>query len=85
MLVGSIGLMAFMFSVVTIGLFAYSIQLAWQGLTGRKPSDAGDSAPDISEMVAAEREGEKVSQVDIHANEDLTNEKGDASATKATS
>lgn len=68
MLVGSIGLMAFMFSVVTIGLLAYSIQLAWQSLTGRGGSQVDDtnstssnsepssSTPDLAEMVAIERE-----------------------------
>ena len=78
MLVGSIGLMAFMFSVVTIGLLAYSIQLAWQGLTSRKGgvskgsssngvnNSSADSSPNISEIVATERDATQAGNQPAH-------------------
>ncbi|MEL7085995.1 MAG: DUF3082 domain-containing protein [Cyanobacteria bacterium J06597_1] len=75
MLVGSIGLMAFMFSVVTIGLLAYSIQLAWQGLTGRGAIDrqhsSTSSPPDIGTIVATEREADSRDRTSMAAHENL--------------
>ena len=82
MLVGSIGLMAFMFSVVTIGLFAYILQLAWQGLAGRRSSNVADVQPaahNISKIVAEERkEGDRRSaSTNAATSEETTREVGD--------
>ncbi|MGK7913831.1 MAG: DUF3082 domain-containing protein [Synechococcus sp.] len=90
MLVGSIGLMAFMFSVVTIGLLAYSIQLAWLGLTSHTGSDSSDvvvadssigSPPNISEIVAVERGEDSTEQTSQPANS--SNAAEDASTANA--
>ena len=86
MLVGSIGLMAFMFSVVTIGLLAYSIQLVWLGLTGPTVSGIGDRAdvsvnspPNIREIVAAERDAERTETATLVGKTDLPGTIEDAS------
>ena len=44
MLVGSIGLLAFMFALVTVGLLSYCGQLGWQGLRGQKQDAIVQSA-----------------------------------------
>ena len=57
MLVGSIGLLAFMFSMVTIGLLAYAVQLVWLALTaGNKPDSDGRTETDIAAMVEEEKQ-----------------------------
>ncbi|MGK7906871.1 MAG: DUF3082 domain-containing protein [Synechococcus sp.] len=57
MLVGSIGLMAFMFSMVTIGLFAYSAQLMWLSLTGHNKRASQDKKKDdIAAIVEEEKQ-----------------------------
>ena len=55
LLVGSIGLMTFMFGVVAVGLAAYSGQLVWLGLTGRNPNEKAGF-----EAVATEKGNEAV-------------------------
>ena len=57
MLVGSIGLLAFMFSMVTIGLLAYTVQLVWLSLTaGNEPDSDGRIETDIAAIVEEEKQ-----------------------------